>query len=393
MIQMTTTMQTKPPQNVAPVAPVAPVAARAAAAARKKGSRFIPRQKQQQQKQRPKSRVTAMTSRRSYSSSHHHHHHHSIKKDTNIRRRTTAQTSSSNDDDYNANDINGSNKKGVAREIEFMVEMRCGKCVEKVEKSVLSLEGVIQVSASLGTNTVRVLATSSVKTVEEKIASTGYKTRLVGQGNVELFNERLAERLGMDLRTLRQSLAAVAEFKGEAYQHGSCKGVVRFVQVNEETATFEADVLGLEKGKKYKLRVRMYGDTTRGVESCGEVYQNTNENEREEEILLGEMCAVQAMEDGSIKASLQLPKKFFVWDIIGRALCIEEVVAGNEEGEGLRVAAVLARSAGVGENLKKVCQCDGTVIWESSPDDFTPQISKKGGSPLFENGKVSVKRM
>ena len=382
-------MQTKPPQNVAPVAPVA-VAARAAAAARKKGSRFIPRQKQQQ-KQRPKSRVTAMTSRSSYSSSHHHHH--SIKKDTNIRRKsTTAQTSSSNDD-YNANDINGSNKKGVAREIEFMVEMRCGKCVEKVEKSVLSLEGVIQVSASLGTNTVRVLATSSVKTVEEKIASTGYKTRLVGQGNVELFNERLAERLGMDLRTLRQSLAAVAEFKGEAYQHGSCKGVVRFVQVNEETATFEADVLGLEKGKKYKLRVRMYGDTTRGVESCGEVYQNTNENEREEEILLGEMCAVQAMEDGSIKASLQLPKKFFVWDIIGRALCIEEVVAGNEEGEGLRVAAVLARSAGVGENLKKVCQCDGTVIWESSPDDFTPQMSKKGGSPLFENGKVSVKRM
>lgn len=382
-------MQTKPPQNVAPVAPVA-VAARAAAAARKKGSRFIPRQ-QKQQKQRPKSRVTAMTSRSSYSSSHHHHH--SIKKDTNIRRKsTTAQTSSSNDD-YNANDINGSSTKGVAREIEFMVEMRCGKCVEKVEKSVLSLEGVIQVSASLGTNTVRVLATSSVKTVEEKIASTGYKTRLVGQGNVELFNERLAERLGMDLRTLRQSLAAVAEFKGEAYQHGSCKGVVRFVQVNEETATFEADVLGLEKGKKYKLRVRMYGDTTRGVESCGEVYQNTNENEREEEILLGEMCAVQAMEDGLIKASLQLPKKFFVWDIIGRALCIEEVVAGNEEGEGLRVAAVLARSAGVGENLKKVCQCDGTVIWESSPDDFTPQISKKGGSPLFENGKVSVKRM
>ena len=375
------TMQTPPP-----VAFVAPVAVAARAAAARRGSRFIPRQKQQQ-KQRPR-RVTAITSRSSYSSSHRHHH--SIKKDTNIRRRTTAATSSSNDD-YNAN-INGS-EKGVAREIEFMVEMRCGKCVEKVEKSVLSLEGVIQVSASLGTNTVRVLATSSVKTVEEKIASTGYKTRLVGQGNVDLFNERLAERLGMDLRTLRQSLAAVAEFKGEAYQHGSCKGVVRFVQVNEETATFEADVLGLEKGKKYKLRVRMYGDTTRGVESCGEVYQNTNENEREEEILLGEMCAVQAMEDGSIKASLQLPKKFFVWDIIGRALCIEEVVAGNEEGEGLRVAAVLARSAGVGENLKKVCQCDGTVIWESSPDDFTPQISKEGGSPLFENGKDSVKRM
>ena len=255
----------------------------------------------------------------------------------------------------------------AVREIEFVVEMRCGKCVEKVERSVLSVPGVLQVSSSLETNTVRVLATTPVKTVEEAIASTGYKNRLIGQGNVELFNERLAERLGMDLRTLRQSLAAVAEFKGEVYNHASCKGVVRFVQVDEETATFEADVLGLEKGRKYKLRVRMYGDTTRGVESCGEVYKNEDEDD-----VIGDLCTVQAMENGSIKASLQLPKKFFVWDIIGRALCIEEVVAGNEEGEGLRVAAVLARSAGVGENLKKVCQCDGTVIWESSPDDFTP---------------------
>ena len=251
-----------------------------------------------------------------------------------------------------------------AREIEFVVEMRCGKCVEKVERSVLSVPGVLQVSSSLETNTVRVLATTPVKTVEEAIASTGYKNRLIGQGNVELFNERLAERLGMDLRTLRQSLAAVAEFKGEVYNHASCKGVVRFVQVDEETATFEADVLGLEKGRKYKLRVRMYGDTTRGVESCGEVYKNEDEDD-----VIGDLCTVQAMENGSIKASLQLPKTFFVWDIIGRALCIEEVVTDGDK-EGLRVAAVLARSAGVGENMKMLCQCDGTVIWESSPDDF-----------------------
>jgi len=35
----------------------------------------------------------------------------------------------------------------------------------------------------------------------------------------------------MDLRTLRQSLAAVAEFKGESWNHGHVVGVVRFVQV------------------------------------------------------------------------------------------------------------------------------------------------------------------
>ena len=35
----------------------------------------------------------------------------------------------------------------------------------------------------------------------------------------------------------------------------------------------------------------------------------------------------------------------------------------------------------VGENMKMLCQCDGTVIWESSPDDF-----------LKRRSKVSVKR-
>ena len=36
-------------------------------------------------------------------------------------------------------------------------------------------------------------------------------------------------------------------------------------------------------------------------------------------------------------------------------------------------AAVLARSSGVGDNLKQQCACDGTVIWESTPDDFKPE--------------------
>ena len=87
-----------------------------------------------------------------------------------------------------------------------------GKCVEKVENP-SSLEGVIQVSASLGTNTVRVLATSSVKTVEEKIASTGYKTRLVGQVNVELFN-------GTTRGTIRYGFENV-----EAVLSRRCRGV------------------------------------------------------------------------------------------------------------------------------------------------------------------------
>jgi len=46
-------------------------------------------------------------------------------------------------------------------------------------------------------------------------------------------------------------------------------------------------------------------------------------------------------------------------------------VYGTEDksDKGL-TAAVIARSAGVGENYKKICTCDGTTIWESSNNDF-----------------------
>ena len=41
---------------------------------------------------------------------------------------------------------------------------------------------------------------------------------------------------------------------------------------------------------------------------------------------------------------------------------------------------MLARSAGMGDNLKQQCACDGTVIWESSHDDFKPEKKKADGA-------------
>lgn len=112
--------------------------------------------------------------------------------------------------------------KGVARSLEFMVEMACGKCVSRVEAAVANVRGVDAVVATLSTNTVRVIASSTTADdVRAAVEAAGYKCRLVGQGDVDVFGEDLAERLGTDLRTLHQSLAAVAEFKGEVYGGGT----------------------------------------------------------------------------------------------------------------------------------------------------------------------------
>ena len=69
-----------------------------------------------------------------------------------------------------------------------------------------------------------------------------------------------------------------------------------------------------------------------------------------------------------------LDSRLQVWDLIGRALALRRGGAGmgvpggaGEEQPPLLAAGVIARSAAVGGNEeKRVCACDGTVIWDAS---------------------------
>lgn len=62
-----------------------------------------------------------------------------------------------------------------------------------------------------------------------------------------------------------------------------------------------------------------------------------------------------------------MKQKLRVTDLIGRSVVLYRTEDKSEAGIE---AAVIARSAGVGENYKKLCTCDGTIIWESSSSDF-----------------------
>lgn len=81
---------------------------------------------------------------------------------------------------------------------------------------------------------------------------------------------------------------------------------------------------------------------------------------------LGDLGTLDASENGEAFFSSVKPK-LRVADLIGRSI----VLYGTEDKSDSGVtAAVIARSAGVGENYKKICTCDGTTIWESSNKDF-----------------------
>ena len=183
------------------------------------------------------------------------------------------------------------------------------------------------------------------------MTAAGHKCCLVGQGAAETFGEDLAARLGTNLRTLHQSLAAVAEFKGETYGHGLDRGVVRFVQVDEETCVVEGRVSGLEPGlPQYAVDgAPPFGDVTRGVESVGGVWENGGE--------LGVSGEADARADGVV-ASRVVDARLKVKrghhhgapPPIGRPRR-----RSADEAQRRRRRARPQLSAGMGDNLKQQC--------------------------------------
>ncbi|XP_062185802.1 copper chaperone for superoxide dismutase, chloroplastic isoform X2 [Phragmites australis] len=218
-----------------------------------------------------------------------------------------------------------------------MVDMKCEGCVTAVKNKLQTLEGIRNIEVDLDNQVVRVLGSLPVKTMLDALHQTGQDARLIGQGDP---NDFLVS-------------AAVAEFKGPVIF-----GVVRLAQVNMELARVEATFSGLSPGK-HGWSINEFGDLTRGAESTGKVY---NPPDYLSDKRLGDLGTLVAEENGEAHFSGS-KEKMKVVDLIGRSVALYATEDRSDPGIA---AAVIARSAGVGENYKKLCTCDGVTIWESS---------------------------
>ncbi|WZZ80193.1 copper chaperone for superoxide dismutase, chloroplastic/cytosolic [Brassica napus] len=226
---------------------------------------------------------------------------------------------------------------------EFMVDMKCEGCVNAVKNKLETVEGIEKVEVDLANQVVRILGSSPVKAMTQALEQTGRKARLIGQGVPQDFLVS----------------AAVAEFKGP-----DIFGVVRFAQVSMELARIEANFTGLSPGK-HSWCINEYGDLTNGAASTGNLYNPLQDHTHTEP--LGDLGTLEADQSGEAFYTGK-KEKLKVVDLIGRAVVVYET-EDKKSGPGL-TAAVIARSAGVGENYKKLCTCDGTVIWEATDSDF-----------------------
>lgn len=243
----------------------------------------------------------------------------------------------------------GNNDTGAKAQLsdlmtEFMVDMKCDGCVKSVRTKLEPLDGVKSVEISLENQVVRVLGSTTVKDMTAALAESGRKARLIGQGLPENFTVS----------------AAVAEFKGPQIH-----GVVRFAQVSMELLRVEASFSGLPQGS-VGWSINEYGDLTRGAASTGPIFSGSTETPAADGIPSGDLGVLEVNHEGIAEYS-GTKEKLQVRDLIGRALVVYEDADKSNSGIS---AAVIARSAGVGENYKKLCLCDGTVIWESTNNDF-----------------------
>ncbi|KNA21845.1 hypothetical protein SOVF_039540 [Spinacia oleracea] len=229
---------------------------------------------------------------------------------------------------------------------EFMVDMKCEGCVSAVQSKLETLEGVKSIEVDLSNQVVRILGSSPVITMETALEQTGRKARLIGQGVPEDFLVS----------------AAVAEFKGP-----DIFGVVRFAQTHMELTRIEANISGLPSGK-HGWSINEFGDLTRGPASTGKVYNPPVQGSGSEP--LGDLGTLEVDEKGEAYYS-GIKKMMRVFDLIGRSIAL---YASEDKSDPGLAAAVIARSAGVGENYKKLCTCDGTTIWEAKPDAVTSKV-------------------
>ncbi|XP_052209529.1 copper chaperone for superoxide dismutase, chloroplastic/cytosolic isoform X1 [Diospyros lotus] len=245
---------------------------------------------------------------------------------------------------------------------EYMVDMKCDGCVNAVRNKLETIDGVKNVEVDLSNQVVRILGSSPVKTMTEALEQTGRKARLIGQGVPEGEKKAacaITHRQG-DRRDYFLVSAAVAEFKGP-----DIFGLVRLAQVNMELARIEANFSGLSPGK-HGWSINEFGDLTKGPASTGKVFNPSDQGtDKEMQKAVGDLGTLDADEKGEALFS-GAKEKLRVGDVIGRSIVVYE----REDSNSGLTAAVIARSAGVGENYKKICTCDGTTIWEATNQDF-----------------------
>ncbi|XP_050295775.1 copper chaperone for superoxide dismutase-like [Anthonomus grandis grandis] len=221
----------------------------------------------------------------------------------------------------------------TSTKIEFLVQMTCESCVNAVKNSLNGVPEVKSVEVDLSKGSVVVESTLPTLEIQKRLETTGKPVAIKGYEG---------------------SVAAVSILEAG---NEKVKGVVRFVQATPTTCIIDGTIDGLNPGN-HSIEVHECGNLSEGCNSVGKIYCPEGWNNTEKKYgKLGEVVAERngraefRMENNVLKLS----------DVIGRSF----VVSSQLDGCYTPVSCgIIARSAGLFQNPKTICACDGTTIWD-----------------------------
>ncbi|CAI9734784.1 copper chaperone for superoxide dismutase-like [Octopus vulgaris] len=225
---------------------------------------------------------------------------------------------------------------------EYAVQMSCKSCVNAVKKTLEGVDGISSFDINLEEQRVVVKSVLLSSQIKELLEKSGKKVALQGYGS-----ELTGKNLGAAVAAIDMGKSMV-------------QGVIRLVQASPKTCVIEGTLDGLKPGV-HRLSIHEYGDISNGCNSCGDIYGLKQKFDKDAP---GNLDVIKAGETG--RSDFRLVKdNLIISEIIGRSMVIHEgndiSFTGNPSD---RVGCgVIARSAGLFQNVKKICACDGVNVW------------------------------
>lgn len=239
-------------------------------------------------------------------------------------------------------------------QIVFAVPLECQSCVESTSDALKGLDGVTSYDIDLQDNLVTTTGTIAPSTIIKAIQNTGKDAIIRGTGQPNTAAVCILESFDpKDIKT-------------------PVKGLARIVLVSPKDLYIDLTISGLEKGVYYPS-IRSSGNLSNGAKSTGSVFHelalvDVNEapvaiNSLGAEPQITSASSTIGTTSFSGQAFLHVPLS--INDLIGRSVVVSRY---KDKVADDALCGVIARSAGVWENLKQVCSCTGKSVWEERVD-------------------------
>lgn len=165
-------------------------------------------------------------------------------------------------------------------------------------------------------------------------------------------------------------------YNGHTYEQDGVSGLARFIQMKPNECLIDVSVSGIESGS-HGLVINQYGNIENGWKSTGGPYGGHDSVGVPLNPTVGFLGNVEVGMQGTGNLLIH-NHPLTISNLIGRSVVLYEKsineifiptsdpsIPTHHFGEGL-LAGVIAKSAGIFENRKRVCTCSGQTIWQET---------------------------